>query len=97
MRTRSVGTWGKPARAAMVRSVLTLLAIGLLFSGGLAHAQVTPAAGYTPPDDTPSIKFGTVIYTDYTWTDEPEITDVNGDRVDPASFNVTRAYINVTG
>jgi hypothetical protein len=58
---------------------------------------VTPAAGYTPPDDTPSIKFGTVIYTDYTWTDEPEILDINGDPVDPGAFNVTRAYINVTG
>ena len=97
MRTGSVGAWRKPARAGLHRTVLALLATGLLFSGGAAFAQVTPAAGYTPPDDTPSIKFGVVIFTDYTWTDEPQITDVNGDPVDPSSFNVTRAYINVTG
>jgi hypothetical protein len=92
MRTRSMGTWGRPARAGM-----TLLATGLLFSGGLAHAQVTPAAGYTPPDDTPSVKIGVVVFTDYTWTDEPETLDVDGNPIDPASFNVGRAYINVTG
>jgi hypothetical protein len=92
-----MGDWKRPECRALFRSVLTLLCVGLFCAGVPAHAQVTPAAGYTPPDDTPSIKFGTVIYTDYTWTDEPEILDVNGDPVDPGAFNVTRAYINVTG
>jgi hypothetical protein len=81
----------------MLRTLLTLLATGLFFSGGLAHAQVTPAAGYTPPDDTPSVKIGVVVFTDYTWTDEPETLDVDGNPIDPAAFNVSRAYINVTG
>ena len=27
-----------------------------------ASAQVTPAQGYTPPDDTPSIRLGTTIF-----------------------------------
>jgi hypothetical protein len=97
MQTRSMGTWRTPARAGMVRTVLAMVATGLLCSGGLARAQVTPAAGYTPPDDTPSYKIGVVVFTDYTWTDEPEVLDVNGDPVDPGAFNVTRAYINVTG
>ncbi|HEV8199294.1 MAG TPA: hypothetical protein VGS03_04670 [Candidatus Polarisedimenticolia bacterium] len=97
MRTARMGDWKRPECRALFRSVLTLLCVGLFCAGVPAHAQVTPAAGYTPPDDTPSIKFGTVIYTDYTWTDEPEILDVNGDPVDPGAFNVTRAYINVTG
>jgi len=92
-----MGDWKRTECRALFRSVLTLLCVGLFCAGAPAHAQVTPAAGYTPPDDTPSIKFGTVIYTDFTWTDEPEILDVNGDPVDPSSFNVTRAYINVTG
>src|SRR5207237_3209840 len=39
------------------------LAAALLLPG-IASAQVTPAAGYTPPDDTPSIKIGAVIFTD---------------------------------
>ena len=60
-------------------------------------AQITPAAGYTPPDDTPSIKIGAVIYTDWTYQTSPEITDSDGNAVHTSSFNVTRAYINITG
>lgn len=30
-------------------------------------AQVTPAAGYTPPDDTPAFKIGATIFGDYTY------------------------------
>ena len=49
-----------------VRSLLqhckfkTVLFLGLLILtlGGTAFSQVTPAAGYTPPDDTPSLKVG---------------------------------------
>ena len=62
-----------------------------------AHAQVTPAAGTTPPDDTPSIKVGVVIYTDYTYTDEPTTADADKNTIHPSAFNVSRAYINVTG
>ena len=28
----------------------------------ICAAQITPAAGYTPPDDTQSIKLGAVIF-----------------------------------
>ena len=76
---------------------LAVLAVLALAPAASAYAQVTPAAGYVPPDDTPSFKVGAVIYADYTWTDEPEITDANGNVVDPSTFNVQRAYINVTG
>ena len=64
---------------------------------GLASAQVTPAAGYTPPDDTPSIKVGATIFADYTYTDSPEATDADGNSYNPSAFQVTRAYINITG
>jgi len=67
------------------------------FSGGSIFAQVTPAAGYTPPDDTPSIKVGVTIFTDYTYTDEPTVTDVDGNTIHLSAFNVSRAYINVIG
>jgi hypothetical protein len=60
-------------------------------------AQVTPAAGYTPPDDTPAIRIGVVIYTDYTVTEKPKGTDADGNSFTPNSFNVGRAYLNITG
>jgi hypothetical protein len=62
-----------------------------------ASAQVTPAAGHTPPDDTPSFKVGATIFTDYTYTDEPTTQDADKNTVHPSAFNVGRAYINVTG
>jgi len=75
--------------AAMV-AVSTLVALP-------CAAQVTPAAGYTPPDDTPSIRLGTTIFGDYTITDKPKGTDADGNEFTPNAFNIGRAYINVTG
>jgi hypothetical protein len=62
-----------------------------------AAAQVTPAAGYTPPDDNPSFKVGTTIFGDYTYIDSPKAKDADGNTINQSSFNVSRAYINVTG
>ena len=62
-----------------------------------AFAQITPAAGSTPPDDTPSFKIGTVIFGDYTYGQSPRTSDSDGNAVHPSSFNITRAYINFTG
>jgi hypothetical protein len=76
------------------------LAVLALICSGFAHfasAQVTPAAGYTPPDDTPSIRVGAVIYADYTYQTNPEVADADGNVINPSSFNVSRAYINITG
>lgn len=60
-------------------------------------AQITPAQGYTPPDDTPSIRVGAVIYADWTYQSNPETLDADGNTINPSSFNVTRSYINITG
>jgi hypothetical protein len=68
-----------------------------MLSAPAAWAQVTPAAGYTPPDDTPSVATGVTIFTNYTYTDEPKLTDADGNKVSGNSFEVARAYINVTG
>ena len=62
-----------------------------------ALGQVTPAAGYTPPDDTPSFKIGATIFGDYTYNQSPTVTDADGNSVHNSSFNISRAYINVTG
>jgi hypothetical protein len=66
-------------------------------STGAASAQVTPAAGYTPPDDTPSIKIGATLFVDYTYTREPTAADTDGNVIHPSAFNVGRSYINITG
>src|SRR5574339_236879 len=60
-------------------------------------AQVTPAAGYVPPDDTPSITLGATIYAHYTVQQTPKIKDAHGNEVTSNAFNVTRTYINITG
>ena len=79
--------WLKHLMAAVLMSTLP----------ALASAQVTPAAGYTPPDDTPSVRVGATIFADYTFQQSPEITDSDGNAVHANSFNVGRAYINING
>jgi len=62
-----------------------------------AFSQVTPAAAITPPDDTPSIRLGVTLYTDFTYQKDPQVKDTDGNTINPSAFNVSRAYINVTG
>lgn len=71
--------------------------LSILLLPGLAAAQVTPAKGSTPPDDTQSIKIGMTLFADFTRTIAPEATDAAGNVYSPNAFNVSRAYINVTG
>src|SRR4026208_430370 len=63
----------------------------------LASAQVTAAAGYTPPDDTPAIRVGVPFFGDYTVQQAPKIKDADENDVSANAFNVGRTYINVTG
>lgn len=75
-----------------------LLAVAVLVTAApAAMAQATLANGSTPPDDTPSVKIGAVIFADYTYQSQPTATDLAGNVINPSSFNLTRAYINVTG
>jgi hypothetical protein len=62
-----------------------------------ALAQVTPAQGHVPPDDTPSVKVGTTIFMDWYSQSSPKATDADGTEYSPSQFEVGRAYINVTG
>ena len=78
-----------------IRFALAATVCGLLAAA--AFGQVTPAAGYTPPNDTPSFKVGATIFADYTYIDSPTATDADGNTIHNSSFNVSRAYINVTG
>ncbi len=79
------------------RRLLGAAAVATVAWASPCWAQVTPAAGYVPPDDTPSIRVGVTIFADYTYQDTPEVKDADGNSVHLNSFNVSRAYINVTG
>jgi hypothetical protein len=79
-----------------MKSVCVLIG-ALLGIAAPCAAQVTPAAGYTPPDDTPSIKVGVTIFADYTVNQQPKIKDADGNEVTLNQFQVGRSYINVTG
>jgi hypothetical protein len=79
-------------RGALV--ALLLCICGLPTSAG---AQTQPPTAPPPPADGPSIKVGATVFLDYTVTTEPKGTDVDGNEFTPSSFNVGRAYINVTG
>jgi hypothetical protein len=82
------------ATARRLRAIVLMVVLGV---PAAARAQVTPAAGYTPPDDTPSVRVGATMYMDWTYQQNPTVTDADGNVINPNSFNVTRAYINVTG
>lgn len=66
-------------------------------------AVTVPAWGENPPKtapnpaDTPSYKVGAVIFSDYIYQSKPEVLDADKNRINPNSFNVGRAYLNVTG
>ena len=85
MKHRSIRFWPACAAAA------------LLFGARVASAQVTPAAGYTPPDDTPKIAVGVTIFADYSYQETPTVVDSDKNTIRKNSFNLTRGYINVTG
>ena len=81
----------------MYRCVLLFVWLFAALLAPAAYAQVTPAAGYTPPDDTPSIKVGATIFADYTYNKDPVTKDADGNDIHADSFNVSRSYINITG
>ena len=77
------------------KTAVCFLAAAAIATG--AFPQVTPAAGVTPPDDTPKVNVGATIFGDYTYTDSPTTKDADGNVIHPSAFNITRAYINITG
>jgi hypothetical protein len=66
-------------------------------TAGSASAQITPAAGYVPPDDTPAIRIGMTLFPVYTFQTSPKTSDADGNNVSKNAFDVARSYINITG
>jgi hypothetical protein len=77
--------------------IVWVFSAALLATPAGALAQVTAAEGYTPPDDTPSVRVGGTLFLDYTLTQDPKVTDADSNRVSQSAFNVGRAYLNLTG
>jgi hypothetical protein len=92
----------RTAPAAVSRTIRPLFllpatAVLVLSLVPAARAQTTPASGSPAPGDTPSVKVGGLIFADYTYQQTPQAKDAAGNDIHPSSFNLTRAYINVTG
>lgn len=83
--------------------VLRIAVVGVGLALGLAQplsAQTTTPA--TPPAPKPAatgplIKVGTTIFADFTQTTTPTALDAAGHSYHPSAFNITRAYMNITG
>ena len=76
--------------------MFVFIALALLAARS-ASAQVTPAAGFVPPDDTPVIRVGATIFGDFTYQKDPQTKDTDANLINPSAFNIGRTYINVTG
>jgi hypothetical protein len=76
---------------------LVLAAFAVTVRTGIALAQITPAAGYSPPDNTPRVNVGVTVFADYSYQEAPTVKDADGKSIHRNSFNLTRGYINVTG
>jgi len=85
------------------RTLASTAAIVFLATG--ASAQVTPAAGFVPPNDTQALRVGMTLFMDNTTTLSPKGRDAACvavgaacvENFTPNAFNTPRAYINVTG
>jgi len=76
----------------MNRLVMPLACAFALISAFSANAQTAQG-----PADAPAIKIGATIFADYTLVSAPTAKDADGNSFHPGSFNVSRAYVNVTG
>src|SRR5258708_6396207 len=68
-----------------------------LFGSIAVSAQTPPAPPAPASADAPSIKIGATIFADFTYVAAPASKDSDGNTIHPDSFNVSRAYLNVTG
>ena len=77
--------------------LFAMMATLTVLRASAAPAQVTPAVNTPPPDDTPTVRVGGTLFADYSYTFAPESADADGRRFNANAFNVSRAYLNVTG
>ncbi len=59
--------------------------------------KTASAAPAPKPTDNFSIKVGATIFADFTYQDDPKVTDADKNSVRKSEFEARRAYINITG
>lgn len=70
---------------------------GLVLALCAAPAAAQDAPSKPPAPAFPSVRVSITLFTDYTITQSPKITDADGNTVTLDAFQVTRSYINVRG
>jgi hypothetical protein len=75
--------------------VLTLVCAWTVLGQGTP--EPTDPAKAASSADKPSVKIGMTLFADYTYNSNPKTVDAAGNRVEGDSFNVGRAYLNITG
>ena len=65
--------------------------------GAVALALTLLASPLLAADDKPALKVGFTLFADYTYTNSPTAKNADGSDYNPNAFNVSRAYLNVTG
>lgn len=77
-----------PRRLPVTLATLVLMVLTLPDSASAQAAQSS---------DAQSIRVGATIFYDYTFTNQPETVDADGNVIKPSAFDVKRAYINING
>lgn len=73
------------------------LGVGLSLCVSVPALAQTASSPSPSPPSPPQIKIGSTIFADATQILEPSAVDTAGETYRPNAFNVTRAYVNVTG
>jgi hypothetical protein len=94
---------GQHAAFALAVIVLTL-APGLATAQSQAQTstpgQVAASPAPSPaatPDDKPSFRVGATIFSDFTYAEAPRTKDSDGNSIRSSAFDVSRAYLTVSG
>jgi hypothetical protein len=66
-------------------------------AGIVLSLAATRAFAQTAAPTGPSIKVGTTLFANYSYTFAPKTADATGHEVSPSSFDITRAYLTITG
>jgi len=78
-------------------SIVCVSFMTLLIVPSTSAAQTQAPAPAPPSPDTPTVRAGGTIFADYSVQQTPKITDADGNDVALSQFEITRAYINLTG
>lgn len=80
-------SWGRSSLVALILAAVP----------HIARAQSPAPKGTPSPSDVPAVKVGATIFTDFTRTSAPLSKDADGNAIHNSAFDVSRAYLTVSG